>query len=78
MKYDKDVPAVTWTAHFFCNHPWEQRRQYAGVEVCRECCSARTTGGYWDSAHRLNCSDGSLRTTAGVILYRNWNWSRQR
>ena len=72
------IPEGTPTTHFSCLHPWTQRRQYQGVEVCRECCSARTTDGYWESVCRLNHPDGSLRTLDGEILYRDWQWSRAR
>lgn len=68
------VEAVT---HMVCHHPYTLRRQHAGVEVCRECGEARTTSGYWEAAKRLHQTDGSLTTLDGVVVYRDWMWSRR-
>lgn len=64
------------TSHYVCHHAYTMRRQYDGVEVCRECCSARTSEGWWEPVCRLIHGDGSLRTLEGVTLYRDWFWSR--
>lgn len=64
------------SSHYVCHHAYVMRRQYDGVEVCRECCSARSDRGWWEPVCRLIHADRSLRTLDGVILYRDWFRSR--
>lgn len=71
-------PAVEAVSLMFCHHPHGSRRQYDGVEVCRECCSARSDTGWWQPVSRLIHADRSLRTLEGTVLYRDWYWSRLR
>jgi hypothetical protein len=89
-RFEHDPPAENVSpekervTHFVCKHPYLSRRTYvlddAWVEVCRECCSARSErkDDYWESTCRLNYPDGSLRTLDGEILYRNWETSRNK
>lgn len=64
--------------HWACHHAISMRRRYDGVEVCRDCMSARTGEGLWGSVCRLEYPDGSLRTLDGNVLYRDRAWSRSR
>lgn len=61
-----------------CQHPPQQVREYAGVRVCRECGDTHAGAGVWPADRRLHHQDGSLRTLAGSVVYRDWLWSRLR